>query len=110
MLAGAIAASRKQRIYDAVMLKVLGATRRDVLAVFAIEFGLLGVVTVAIASGIGTLSAWAIVTKLMHADWVFMPATVALTALACLGVTVAIGAAGTWSALGQKAAPLLRNP
>ena len=110
VLAGAIAASRKQRIYDAVMLKVLGATRRDVLAVFAIEFGLLGVVTVAIASGIGTLSAWAIVTKLMHADWVFMPATVALTALACLGVTVAIGAAGTWSALGQKAAPLLRNP
>jgi len=110
VLAGAIAASRKQRIYDAVMLKVLGATRRDVLAVFAIEFGLLGVVTVAIASGIGTLSAWAIVTKLIHADWVFMPATVALTALACLGVTVAIGAAGTWSALGQKAAPLLRNP
>jgi putative ABC transport system permease protein len=110
VLAGAIAASRKQRIYDAVMLKVLGATRRDVLRVFAIEFGLLGVVTVTIASGIGTLSAWAIVTQLMHADWVFMLATVVLTALVCLGATIAIGAAGTWSALGQKAAPLLRNP
>ena len=110
VLSGAIAASRKQRIYDAVMLKVLGATWRDVLRVFAIEFALLGAVTVAIASGIGTLSAWAIVTKLMHGDWVFMPATVALTALVCLGATVAIGAAGTWSALGQKAAPLLRNP
>lgn len=109
VLAGAIAASRKQRVYDAVMLKVLGATRRDVLRVFVIEFGVLGVVTVAIASAIGTVSAWAIVTQLMHADWVFMPATVALTALACLAATVAIGAAGTWSALGQKAAPLLRN-
>ncbi len=110
VLAGAIAASRKQRIYDSVMLKVLGATRRDVLRIFAIEFGVLGMVTVAIASVIGTAAAWAIVTRLMHADWVFMPATVAATALACLGATVAIGAAGTWSALGQKAAPLLRNP
>lgn len=109
VLTGAIVASRKQRIYDAVVLKVLGATRRDVLLAFLIEFGLLGIVTAFIAAIVGTAAAWGIVTRLLQADWVFLPGVVVLTAFACLLATVGVGAAGTWSALSRKAAPLLRN-
>ncbi|WP_066489973.1 ABC transporter permease, partial [Sphingomonas sp. CCH9-F2] len=41
VLLGAIAAARAARSYDAVLLKVLGATRRQVLAAQAIEYALL---------------------------------------------------------------------
>ncbi|MDA0664548.1 MAG: FtsX-like permease family protein [Proteobacteria bacterium] len=109
VLTGAILASRKQRIYDAVVLKVLGATRRDVLLAFLIEFGLLGFATAVIAGIVGTAAAWGIVTRLMQAEWIFLPGAVIATALACLAATVIVGTAGTWSALGRKAAPLLRN-
>ncbi len=109
VLAGAIAANHKQRVYDAIVLKVFGATRRDIMTVFLIEFALLAFATSIIASFIGTLASWAVVTRLMRADWVFMPTAVIITVFASLVATVVIGALGTWSAMGQKAAPLLRN-
>jgi putative ABC transport system permease protein len=109
VLAGAIAASHKQRVYDAVVLKVFGATRRDVMTVFSIEFALLALATSLIASVIGTAASWAVVTQLMRANWEFLPAAVVTTVLTCLVATIVIGALGTWSAMGRKAAPLLRN-
>lgn len=109
VLAGAIAAGHRRRIYDSVILKVLGATRRDVLRAFLMEYGLLGLITAAIAAAIGTLTAWAVLTRVMQSDWVFLPDTVLLTVLLCVTITLLAGFAGTWRALGQKAAPLLRN-
>ena len=43
VLAGALAANRRTRIYDAVVLKILGATRMRLLTAFLIEYALLGV-------------------------------------------------------------------
>jgi putative ABC transport system permease protein len=109
VLAGAIAASHRRRIYDSVVLKVLGATRRRLLSVYALEYGLLGIVTAVIASAIGTLAAWAVVVHVMRAEWAFLPAPLLWTALLSLGITVACGFAGSWIALGQKPAGYLRN-
>ena len=109
VLGGAIAAGHRRRVYDAVVLKVLGATRANVLAVFLTEFGLLGLAATVIASVIGTIAAWAVVTKLMHVDWVFLPQALMVTISASLVLTLIFGFAGTWRALGQKAAPMLRN-
>ncbi|NNG02909.1 MAG: FtsX-like permease family protein, partial [Inquilinus sp.] len=109
VLAGAIAAGHRRRVYDSVVLKVLGATRATVLRAFAIEYGLLGLVTAAIAALVGTIAAWAVLTWVMEVDWVFLPGAVVGTTLLCAGITIAFGFLGTWRALGQKAAPLLRN-
>jgi putative ABC transport system permease protein len=109
VLAGAVAAGRRRRIYDAVVFKVLGATRRTILTAFLLEYGLLGIATSIISAAIGTATAWAIVVFLMDMAWVFIPAAVWTTVSICLVVTLIIGFAGTWRALGQKAAPLLRN-
>ncbi|AWK87906.1 ABC transporter permease [Azospirillum thermophilum] len=109
VLAGAVAAGHRRRVYDAVVLKVLGATRGDVLRAFLLEYGLLGLVTAAIAGVIGTLTAWAVLRFLMHWDWVFLPSAVLSTALLSTAVTLAFGFYGTWRALGQPSAPLLRN-
>ena len=109
VLAGAIAAGRRRRVYDAVVFKTLGATRLRLLRAFLFEYGLLGLSTAVISGAIGTLTAWAVVVWLMDMQWVFIPKAVWLTLILCLLVTLAVGFAGTWRALGQKAAPLLRN-
>ena len=45
VLAGALAAGQRSRIYDAVVLKTLGATRRRLLYALVIEYALLGLST-----------------------------------------------------------------
>ena len=49
VLSGAVLADRRRRIYDAVVLKVLGATRGNLLAGLALEYGLMGLATSLIA-------------------------------------------------------------
>jgi putative ABC transport system permease protein len=109
VLAGAIAASHKRRVYDAVIFKVLGATRRDIVGAFFLEFLLLGLITAVISALMGSVAAWGVVVWVMEADWVFIPGAVVATTVICTVLTVALGLVGTWYALGQKAAPLLRN-
>ena len=109
VLAGAIAASHRRRVYDSVVLKVLGATRRNVMTIFILEYGLLGLVTASLASIVGSIAAWAVLRFLMGIDWVLMPQTIAVTVIGATLIILAIGVAGTWHTLGQKTAPLLRH-
>ncbi|MEM8586758.1 MAG: FtsX-like permease family protein [Pseudomonadota bacterium] len=110
VLGGAIAAGHRRRVYDAVVLKVLGATRGNVIRAFLVEYGLLGLVAALIATAVGTIAAWAVLTEVMNVDeWIFLPLSLTATALIALGITLALGLAGTWLALRRKAAPLLRN-
>ncbi len=109
VLAGAVAAGQRRRLFDAVVFKVLGATRGVVFSAFAVEFGVLGLCTGLIAAAVGTLAAWAVTVFLMRTDWVFLPGVVAATVGLGVLLTLAAGFAGTWRALGQKAAPYLRN-
>lgn len=109
VLAGAIAAGHSRRIYEAVVLKVLGATRWDVARAFLMEYGLLGLMTGLIAAAVGTLAGWAVLTFVMQVDWTFLAGSVALTTLLAAAITIGFGFVSTWRALGRKAAPLLRN-
>ncbi|MBU0724457.1 MAG: FtsX-like permease family protein [Alphaproteobacteria bacterium] len=109
VLGGAVVAGHHRRVYDAVVLKVLGATRRDVIGAFLLEYGMLGIMIACIAALVGTIASWAVLTFVMQSDFVFVPGAVIWTSLLCTMITVALGLAGTWRALGQKAAPLLRN-
>ena len=109
VLAGAIAASHRRRVYEAVVLKVVGATRGQIAGSFLIEYGLVGAAAAIIAAIIGTIAAYFLLTRVMHAPWDFLAAPVALTAFGAVALTLAAGLAGTWRALGAKAAPFLRN-
>ena len=109
VLAGAVAAGHRRRVYDSVILKVLGATRRNVLTIYALEYGLLGLATAAIAAIIGSIAAWAVLEFVMGIDSVWLSSVVIATGLGCTLATMLVGFAGTWRALGHKAAPLLRS-
>lgn len=109
VLAGALASGRRRRLYDAVVLKVLGARRGFIARAFIMEFALLGLLTGLIAAALGTLAAWAVMTQAMESDWIFLPGRVALTILGGTAATLALGIIGTWSTLGARPARHLRN-
>ena len=102
VLSGTIAAGRRRRVYDAVVFKVLGATRRHVLSAFVIEYGILGLATGVIAAAVGTATAWAVVVRLMGMTWTILPGVAAATVAISLGLAAIAGFGGTWWALGQK--------
>ena len=109
VLAGAIAAGHARRIYESIVLKVLGATRRDVLKAFVFEYLLLGAATGIIAAAVGSIAAWSVVTQVMRIGWETDYLLIAGVILSCVFVTLLAGFTGTWRAMGAKAAPYLRN-
>ena len=109
VLAGAVAANHRRRVYDTVVLKVLGATRRRILATYFLEYSILGLITAVLAAGVGTAAAYAVVAQIMGMPWYWLPNGVLITTAICLIVTVGAGMLGTWLAMSQKPAPLLRN-
>ena len=109
VLAGAVSADQHRRIRDAVIFKVCGATRRDLVAAFTAEFLLLGLAAGAISAVVGTLAAWGILVKLMNTTFVLPAGTVLATLAAGIGLTLILGLVGTWKSLGQKPAVWLRE-
>ncbi|MEE1555456.1 MAG: hypothetical protein V1262_06005, partial [Alphaproteobacteria bacterium] len=80
-----------------------------VLAAYFLEYALLGLITALLAAAVGTAAAYAVVAQIMGMPWYWLPNGVAMTTLICLFVTIGAGMLGTWLALSQKPAPLLRN-
>ena len=109
VLAGAIAAGRHQRIYDAIIFKVLGATRWIIIKTLIYEFCILGFLTSFCSIVLGTLVGWTVVKYLMELNWQFSLQSILMSVIICLTITIIAGLAGTWSALSQKAASQLRN-
>ncbi len=108
-LGSAIAAGQRARQHDAVVLKTLGATRPWLMTAYALEFGALALVACLFAVVAGAAAAFGIVEGLMKMSFVFLPGTVAATALAALAATMLLGLAGTWRVLARKPGPELRS-
>lgn len=109
VLAGAMLATQRRRVHEAVVMKVLGATRARIAGTFAWEFAFLGLATATAALGVGTLGAWLVVRRLMNLDWTFLPGVAVAVALGAMALTLAFGLAGTLAALRQRPLALLRN-
>jgi putative ABC transport system permease protein len=109
VLGGALAASQRFRIYDAVVLKTFGATRSQLTTAYALEYLLIGFATAILAIVAGTVAAAFVVTGVMEFPFAWVPQAAIETAAAALAVTLIIGLAGTFGALGRKPAEVLRN-
>ena len=109
VLSGAIAADRRRRQYEAILFKVLGATRARITGIYLIELSALGLVTALIAGALAIAVAWAVVVALMGFDWTPRPDIVAGVIAVCTILAVLAGFLGTWRHLSGSAAPLLRD-
>jgi putative ABC transport system permease protein len=109
VLAGAIAAGSRARLYDATILKVLGATRARIALVYTIEYGVLGVATGLIALLAGTLAAWAIATSILDVPFTFDAQAVIVTVAGGGAATLIFGLLGALGALRSRPARRLRS-
>jgi putative ABC transport system permease protein len=109
VLVGAVAAGQRRRTREAIILKVLGASRRQIRTAWLVEFGSLGLAAGLIAALVGTLASYGVVHYLMHFDWIFLPGRLAVTLIVSIAMMLAFGYAGTATALRAKPAPMLRN-
>jgi putative ABC transport system permease protein len=109
VLSGALAAGQRARIYEAVVLKVLGATRPRLMAALTVEFALLGAATAVFGLLAGGLVAWLVAAQVLEMDFTFFPAQSAALALGAIAFSIFIGLAGTWRVLGEKPARHLRE-
>lgn len=109
VLAGALAAGNRARTHDAVVLKMLGATRSTLVTAFSLEYMLIGLATALFALLAGGTAAWFVVAQVMNLPSRFLPEVAVTTVIVALVLTIGIGLAGTWRILGQKAAPVLRE-
>lgn len=69
VLLGAIAAARASRLYDTVILRVLGASTRQLLTLQLAEFGMLAALLAIVALGLGGSLAWLVIVQLFEFEW-----------------------------------------
>lgn len=109
VLAGALAAGQRARLYDAVILKTLGATRMRLVGAYALEYGVIGLVSAVVGLMFGLAASWAVVTGMMKLAFSPDLAAAGFVAGSAIMVAVVFGLAGTWRVLSQKPASHLRN-
>lgn len=109
VLMGALSGSLAARSHDAVVLKTCGATRRELVAAFALEYAIIGLVAAGFAVLAGSAAAWLLLTQIFEVSFVFAPAAAATTAAVALTVSTVAGLIATWRALSLPPAAILRG-
>lgn len=109
VLSGTVASTEAQRLSDAIILKVLGAKRRDILIAWMLEYSLLGALTALVASVIGSAASFALISLLIGAEFE-LDLTVVVFTSGCGAIgTMILGLLGAARSLAQKPAPYLRE-
>ncbi|MFN5242841.1 MAG: ABC transporter permease, partial [Novosphingobium sp.] len=109
VLLGAIAAARASRLYDNVILRVLGASRKQLLLLQLAEYGLLALLLAGVALVLGSAIGWLVIVQLFEFDWLPNWPQVLAVLGAGLGMTVAFALAGSLPLLRAKPAQALRE-
>jgi len=91
------------------VLKTFGATRRQLIACFLLEYVLTGCAAVLFGMAAGSIAAWRVVSDLMTLPFTWHAGPALLASAIALAVTVACGLVGTFAALGRKPAAVLRS-
>jgi putative ABC transport system permease protein len=73
VLIGAAAAGERARVFEAAVLKTLGATRGRILTSFALRSALMGAAAGSVAILAGALAAWAVLEGVMEMEYSFAP-------------------------------------
>ena len=109
VLIGAIAAVRASRLYDNVILRVLGASRAQLLGLQLAEYGLLTLLLAGLALGLGSFGAWLVIVELFKFDW--LPDWPRVLGVLGLGVATILtfALAGSLPLLRAKPAQALRE-
>ncbi|KAF0675708.1 ABC transporter permease [Profundibacterium mesophilum] len=108
VLLGTAAAGTRARVYEAAILRTVGAARGAILASLALRWAILGAAAGVVAALAGAGAGWAVSHYVMETRFVFAP----WAALAVIGGGVALtllaGLAFAWRPLAARPAQVLR--
>jgi putative ABC transport system permease protein len=109
VMAAALAATRYRRLYEAVILKALGATRALIARSFAAEYAMLGCVAGVIGIVLASAFSWAILHFILELPWSLEPSLLALGFINTVLLTLLVGFLSTFRILGQPPLSVLRQ-
>ncbi len=109
VMAGALTATRTQRLYESVILRTLGATRGAVARAFAVEYACLGAAAGLGGTVLAAALAWIVLRFVLDTPWTFEPRALLLGIALAAALAVAVGFLATFRLLGQKPLAVLRH-
>ena len=109
VVAGALMAAQRRRIYEAAVLRTLGASKRRIIAAHLLEYLGLALGLSAIAAALGLVAAYAVITQLMELSFSLSAFALLQPSLIETIFVLVLGAAGTMRVLSAKPAHYLRS-
>jgi putative ABC transport system permease protein len=109
VLIGAAAAGERARVYEAAVLKTLGATRGKILASFALRSALMGAAAGLMAIVGGGIAGWAVMVFVMESSYRFEPVSAIAIVLGGVLATMAAGLLFALRPLAARPAQVLRS-
>ena len=109
VLIGAAASGERARVYEAAVLKVLGASRGRILASFALRSVLMGAAAGGVAIIAGAIAGWAVLTFVMESDYAFEPVSALIIVLGGILATLLAGLLFVLRPLAVRPAQVLRS-
>jgi putative ABC transport system permease protein len=91
VLFSAVSATRRQRLREGVLLKTLGATRRQIGQIMLSEYAVLGALGAIAGVLLSTAGAWALLHFIFKQPFVMAAGTMLAVALAMMALSVSIG-------------------
>jgi putative ABC transport system permease protein len=95
VLAGAVAASRYQRVREGALLRTLGARRPQLIRILLAEYAVLGALSAGAALLLASAAGWALVHFLFEGAFALPAAELLALVAAVVALTIAVGLGGS---------------
>ena len=109
ILTGSVAMTKFHRLYEAAILKTLGAEKKLIVYITVIEYGVLGLLAGLVGSSSTILLTWAISKYGMKITWRFAPSINLLSVVVTLLLVVVVGVLSSWDVIRKKPLGILRT-
>jgi putative ABC transport system permease protein len=108
ILAGAVAMTKFQRVYEAAILRTLGASTRTLAAMLALEYGVLGLLAGLVGAGGAMALTWGVSRHVFDIPWRPAPGLAAVGALVTTLLVGIVGVTSSYDVLRRKPLGTLR--
>lgn len=108
VLIGAAAAGERARVFEAAVLKTIGATRAHILLSFALRSVLMGAAAGGVAIAAGALASWVVLTRVMELSYRFEPVSALVIVAGGVLATLLAGLVFALRPLAARPARILR--
>jgi putative ABC transport system permease protein len=108
ILIGAVAMTKFQRVYEAAILRTLGASTRVLAAMLALEYGALGLLSGLVGAGGAIALTWGVSRHVFDIPWRPAPGLAAIGALVTTLLVGIVGVTSSYDVLRRKPLGTLR--